>query len=250
MEPREYERMREHERAYWWHVARRALLADLLRWGVPEDASRPALDLGCGTGANFGLLAPYGRFFGSEVEGSLWAEGRERPSRPVLLARGERLPFADGTFGLCTFFDVLEHVEAEDAFLTEMRRVLRPGGRVFLSVPAYKFLWSDHDVSLHHFRRYTRGSLRDALTRNGFEVVRITYAMATIFPLVAGYRLLSKLRPGTGDAQASYVEAPEWLNRLLTKVVSSEGAWLERADLPFGTSLFALARRPGPGRAS
>jgi SAM-dependent methyltransferase len=243
MEPVEYERMREYERSYWWHVGRRSLLVDMLRWGVPEDRARPALDLGCGTGMNFALLEPYGRFFGSEVEGGLWAAGRSKPSRPVVLARGEALPFADATFGLCTFFDVLEHIEGEDAFLRDVARVLRPGGWVFLSVPAYQFLWSDHDVSLHHFRRYTRGGLKDVLARNGLAIVRVTYAMATIFPLVAGFRLLSKLRPATGDAHASYVHTPEWLNRLLTRVLASEGRWLERADLPFGTSLFALARR-------
>jgi SAM-dependent methyltransferase len=251
MELVEYERMREHERSYWWHVARRSLLADVLRWGVPEDPERPGLDLGCGTGANFGLLAPFGRFVGSEVEGTLWADGRPRPERPVLLARGESLPFPDECFGLCTFFDVLEHVDAEDAFLREIRRVLRPGGRIFLSVPAYMFLWSDHDVSLHHHRRYIRRTLRDSLTRNGLEVVRVTYAMASILPLVAGYRLLSRLVPRGEKAKASYVPTPEPLNHLLTRVVSAEGAWLKRADLPFGTSLFAIARRPaGEERSS
>jgi SAM-dependent methyltransferase len=243
MERAEYERLREYERSYWWHVGRRALLSDMLRWGVPQDPARPGLDLGCGTGANFALLEPYGRFFGSEMEGSLWAGGRPKPPRPVVLARGEALPFADGTFGLCTFFDVLEHIEAEDAFLREVGRVLRPGGWVFLSVPAYEFLWSDHDVSLHHFRRYTRGALKDVLARNGLAIVRVTYAMATIFPLIAGYRLLSKLRAPSADAHTSYVELPAWVNRLLTKVLASEGRWLERADLPFGTSLVALARR-------
>jgi SAM-dependent methyltransferase len=246
MEPIEYERMREYERDYWWHVARRSLLTNLLRWGVPADSERAGLDLGCGTGSNFELLEPFGRFVGSEVEASLWSGGRPKPSRPVLLARGEALPFVNESFGLCTFFDVLEHIEREDAFLREIRRVLRPGGWAFLAVPAYKFLWSDHDVSLHHYRRYDRPGLVDSLTRNGLEIVRVTYAMATIFPLVAGFRLLSRLRPPTGDAQASYVDTPGFLNRLLTKLLASEGAWLKRADLPFGTSLFALARRPSP----
>ena len=240
MDPREYERLRDHEETYWWHVARRELISALLRWGVPPDEARPGLDVGCGTGSNFEILAPYGRFVGTEIGVDLYA-GAGRPSRPVVVARGERLPFPDRRFGLCTLFDVLEHVEKEDEMLGEVRRVLRPSGLTLISVPAYMFLWSDHDVSLHHHRRYVRRTLRDALTRNGFEVIRITYGMASILPLVAGYRWLARLR--TGSPTASYVSTPGPVGRLLTAVLGLEARWIGTADLPFGTSLLGLARK-------
>lgn len=246
MELREYHRLREHERSYWWHVGRRALLAALLRWGVPVEPDRPGLDVGCGTGENFPLLAPYGRFFGMEVTGELFGEGRERPRRPVVIARGEALPFADGSLGICSFFDVLEHIEAEDTFLREVHRVLRPGGLVALSVPAYPSLWSEHDVSLHHFRRYVRGTLKAALGRNGLTVMRATYAFAAVTPAVAVVRLLGRLLPRRRAPQTTYVTTPEPLNSLLVRVIELEAAWLSRADLPFGTSLLALARKEAP----
>jgi len=245
MERREYQRLREYSRSYWWHVGKRALLRSVLEHGVPADPARPAVDIGCGVGDSFETLAPFGRFVGTEVTAELWQRGMERPPRPVLLAEGARLPFADGSLGLCTFFDVLEHVEEEDAFLGEVRRVLQPGGFVLVSVPAYMFLWSEHDVSLHHHRRYVRGSLKQALARNGFTVQRCTYGFAGILPAVAAYRILGRWLRGGGDPSSSYVATPEPLNRLLASWIRGEAWWLRRADLPFGTSVIALARKEG-----
>ena len=145
--------------------------------------------------------------------------------------------------GLCTMFDVLEHVAAEDRFLTDVRRVLRPGGLLLLSVPAYRFLWSDHDVSLHHHRRYVRGMLRASLERNGFRPRRITYAMASILLPVALVRGIGKVRPRRGRPRSSYVATPEPFNGWLAGILRLEAAWLRRGDLPFGTSLLALAER-------
>jgi len=247
MEHREYQRLREHSRSYWWHVGKRALIRSVADRGVPRDASRPAVDIGCGVGDNFEMLAPFGRFVGSEVTGELWEPGMERPSRPVLLAEGTSLPFADGSLGLCTFFDVLEHVAQEDVFLTEVRRVLRPQGLVLISVPAYMFLWSEHDVSLHHHRRYVRGTLKDALDRNGFRVLRCTYAFAGILPIVAVYRVLGRWFRRREDApSSSYVATPRLLNDLLVRWLQAEARWLQWADLPFGTSVIALARKEVP----
>jgi SAM-dependent methyltransferase len=243
LELSEYRRLREEERDYWWHVGRRALLAAMLRRGVAPDASRPGLDIGCGTGANFALLAPYGLFFGTEIVREACAAGGEVPPRPVVLARGEQLPFADGTLGLCTMFDVLEHVAAEDRLLGEVHRVLRPGGNLLVSVPAYAFLWSAHDVSLHHQRRYTRGMLRDSLRRNGFAPRRITYGMASILAPVALVRWASNLLPARGQPRSTYVPTPAPLNTWLAGLLRLEAAWLMRADLPFGTSVLALAEK-------
>ena len=242
MERSEYERLREQEVSYWWHVGRRDIIRSLLERHVPRDATRVGVDLGCGTGSHFELLAPWGRFVGTEVTSELYGVG-DPPGRPVCLARGEALPFADASVGLCTLFDVLEHIESEDAALTEIRRVLRPQGLVLLSVPAYMFLWSSHDESLHHYRRYVARTLRDALERNGLEVIRLTYAMASILPPVALVRWATRNRQGTADAQASYVPTPEPFHSMLTGLLGLEARWLRVGNFPFGTSLFALARK-------
>ncbi len=243
MEREEYTRLREHEERYWWHVGRREMLATVLARGVRRDGERRGVDIGCGTGSNFALLGPYGRFFGTEVVREACVSGSLRPPRPVVLARGEALPFGDGTLGLCTMFDVLEHVQEEDRMLSEVRRVLRPSGIVLLSVPAYMFLWSDHDVSLRHFRRYAKATLKRALVRNGLHPMRVTHAMASIFAPVALVRWLTRFRRAADGPRSSYVRTPAPLNVLLTGILCLEAAWLAHADLPFGTTLLALARK-------
>jgi hypothetical protein len=105
------------------------------------------------------------------------------------------------------------------------------------------FLWSDHDVSLHHFRRYARGSLKRALVRNGLRPLRVTYAMASILAPVAIVRGFSRLRPPQDRPRSSYVRTPPFLNVLLTGILCLEASWLAHADLPFGTSILALARK-------
>ena len=130
------------------------------------------------------------------------------------------------------------------AFLVEVRRVLVPGGLALLSVPAYPFLWSEHDVSLHHKRRYVRRTLEEAVRRAGLRRVRITFGMTTMFPLIAGFRILAKAFPRRGPAKTSYVATPGPLNALLARILRAEAAALSRVDLPFGTSIFCLAQNP------
>jgi SAM-dependent methyltransferase len=233
MEHLEYERLREHEERYWWHVGRRDLLAAILRRHVAPSPDRVGFDIGCGTGANFSLLAPYGRFFGSEITGELWTKGRPRPARAVAIARGEALPVRAKSVGLCTFFDVLEHVDDDVAFLSEVRRVLVPGGLALLSVPAYPYK-----------RRYVRRTLEDAVRRAGLRRVRLTFGMTTMFPLIAGFRMFAKALPRRGPAKTSYVATPGPVNALLAKILRAEAAALSRVDLPFGTSIFCLAQNP------
>ena len=129
---------------------------------------------------------------------------------------------------------------AEDAFLTEVRRVLRPGA-LALAVPAYMFLWSEHDVTCI-ICRYVRGSLLASLQRR-VPTRSVTHAMASIFLPVAAVRWWGRLFPSRSGAHSSYVPTPGALGTLLTGALKLEAAWLGRADLPFGTSVFALASK-------
>jgi hypothetical protein len=120
--------------------------------------------------------------------------------------------------------------------------VLRPGGRLLLSVPAYQWAWTDHDVRAGHHRRYTRPRLRRAVEGAGFTVDRITYGFAGVFPMFAAERLLRRVRGGSAGEGLPQVSPA--MDRLLTGLSRAESRVLRRRDLPFGSSVFLAATTP------
>jgi SAM-dependent methyltransferase len=159
-----------------------------------------------------------------------------------LVPPGARLPFADGAFDLVTALDVIEHIDDDVAALGELRRVLRPGGRLLVAVPAFTFLWGRQDEVSHHRRRYTRATLARALAQAGFAVVRESYFNTLLFPPIAAVRLGRRLLRRPGRRQSDFELGPARLNGLLGAVFGAEAALVARTDLPFGVSLLALAR--------
>jgi SAM-dependent methyltransferase len=156
------------------------------------------------------------------------------------------LPFADACFDVVGAVDVLEHCAPEARVLAELRRVLVPGGRLLVSVPAYQWAWTDHDVRAGHHRRYTRARLRTAVEGAGLEVLRATYGFAGVFPVFAAARLARQRRERRGAAPLGpgLPQVPPALDALLTGVSHGEARLLRHRDLPFGSSVFLAARRP------
>jgi len=138
--------------------------------------------------------------------------------------------------------DVFEHVDRHEAAFAEAYRTLAPGGILVLSVPAFQSLWGPHDVALMHRRRYTRGELRECLLASGFRVERLSYSVFFLFPIVVVVRFFEKRRKG--PAKASLAALPGWLNRLLIGIQALEAALISRINLPWGSSLIAVARKP------
>ena len=151
------------------------------------------------------------------------------------------IPFAPGTFDVVTAFDVIEHVEQDVASLSMLGQQLAPGGRLFMTVPALPWLWSKHDETHHHYRRYTRQSLEAALRQAGLRPVRVSYFNTLLFPLIAGLRLLRKqlhLKETADDAMPG-----AWTNVILKAIFGAESAVVGRLNLPIGVSLMAVAER-------
>lgn len=232
------------ETSYWWHVGRRAVIRSLMRAFVKLPDQPRILDVGCGTGRNVALLGDFGRAFGADPSPEALAIGRGLGLADRLVgAEAERIPFRDGTFDLVAALDVLEHLEDDRAGLLEIRRVLRPGGYLLAAVPAYRFLWSEHDEALGHRRRYVASELHQKLNLAGYAVVKRSYAISFAFPLIVAFRLWRGLFPPTAELQASYVMLPAWLNNTFAGFLSAEAALMRSMNLPLGTSIFVVARR-------
>ena len=185
---------------YWWYVARADLLEVTLRSHV--EGAGLTLDLGSADGPS-----------------AAWV--REASSRTVSLDIDPRglgshgvcgsalaLPFEDEVFDVVTAFDVIEHCEPEDTALDEVRRVLRPGGHLVLSVPAYSWAWTDFDVANGHHRRYTTARAAAAVERAGFVADRVTYGFASVFPMFAAERAARKADPAPGARAGRHRRAP------------------------------------------
>ena len=243
MQAQEYEKMFRLEDRYWWFVGRRRLALRLLRRGV-AGASRPRiLDLGCGTGRVMSELKEWSEPVGLDMSDLALRFSASRGLGPLVKGSGTALPFAAERFDAIVSLDVYEHIEDHRRAFAESLRVLKPGGTLVLSVPAHGFLWGPHDVALMHFRRYTRPELKALLEAQGFEVERIGYSVFFLFPVVMLVRFFERRRKG--PAQANLVAVPEWLNRALVALQTFEASLIERFDLPWGSSVIVVARKPG-----
>ena len=215
---------------YWWYRAR----ADLLRAALGDFATTTArvLDVGSADGPSVPWLKG-----DRHVTVDLDPRGL-RPGEGVC-ASALALPFRDGSFDLVSAFDVVEHCEPESVALAELGRVFAPGGRLLLSVPAYQWAWSDHDVRAGHHRRYTRPRLVDAVERAGFVVRRASYGFAGVFPIFAAERIARRVRrPAESN---SLPEPSAAVEKVLLALSRAEARFLKGHDAPFGSSVFLAA---------
>lgn len=203
-----------------------------------------ALDAGCGAGGKAEYLKKAaGEVYCLDLSAdALEFSGRDRSLK---LARGsvERLPFRDSAFGLISSFDVLEHIDDDEACIREFNRTLAPGGVLILAVPAYRILWSGHDVANYHKRRYVAGELKDKLERSGFAIRRSSYAGFFIFPVVLLCRIIERVfsRAARDPKRTRVEDIPAALNTLLRWVFTLESLLVKHIYLPFGSGLITVA---------
>jgi SAM-dependent methyltransferase len=248
MDPSLYPRMAEVEDAHWWFAARRAIVDRIIeRLGLPCDAA--ILEPGCGTGGNFPMLARRGRLFALDADAS--AVGFAQARGLAQVAPGflpEAIPFGDQCFDLIVMTDVLEHLDDQAGTLRALNSRLRPGGWLLMTVPAMPWMWSDHDVTHHHRRRYRARQLRDLVAAAGFEVNYLSYYNFLLFPLIAGVRMWQRLSVRDGDGATPHHDLampPPAINSMLRRIFSCERFLIGAARVPFGVSLIVLARASG-----
>jgi ubiquinone/menaquinone biosynthesis C-methylase UbiE len=245
MEQGEYDVMRRIEDGHWWYVGLRALLAQFMAEHV--TAERPhILDVGCGTGGTLSAFAGKAEAVGIDLASDAIRYCRDRGHSRTVQASALHLPLPSSQFDAAVCLDVLYHKAVPDkqAPLREMHRVLKPGGLVFINVPAYQWLYSSHDVHIHTDKRFTRGEMKRLLHDCGFEPLRVTYWNFFLFAPAALTRLWRRVSPPKGSDLT--VKPGALSSRLFGTVLKVECRMLRHMSLPFGLSVFAVARRRHP----
>jgi len=242
-----YDTFARLEDSHFWFVSRRRIFFDLLDRELGPRRDLKVLEIGCGAGGLLGPLRRYGEVHGLDIDREYVQFCKKRGFERVLCGSGYELPFADASFDLVCLFDTMEHIPDEAKALREVHRVLRPGGRLFVSVPAYQWLWSQNDRIAHHCRRYTAGRLRRALQGSGLRPRRISYFNTMLLPLIVPAVLWQKLMDKLGRLPAGYnntsVQVPRLLNGVFTALMSSERWWLRWLRFPLGHSVLGIAVR-------
>ena len=247
MEPTEYAVLHQYETRYWWYHAQRAVLLDAVR-SLDLPAGARTLDVGCGTGRNQQMLteALGVRGFGIDFSphAAHWWLGNG--SARQCLGSANEIPCAAESFDAVISVDVVYSWEVDPPrAVMEMARVLKPGGRLVIIVPAYRWMRSSHDRAVHGLHRFTRPRLCKLLKSAGLTVDRLTHFSTALFPVIAAVRLMRKVRHGNGHMQRSDLRPmPRWLDGGLLAVAMTERRVVRHLNLPFGSSILGVARQP------
>jgi SAM-dependent methyltransferase len=234
------------ETRHWWYTGLRAILLQTIRKIGLSGASR-ILDAGCGTGGNLReiqALAPAS--CGIDLSSHASRYWRQRGVERACRASINELPFRNECFDLALCVDVLECREVDEIrAYRELWRVTRRGGHLLVVVPAYPWLIEEkHHRAVHASRRYSRPRLEWLLRSAPVRILRVTHLFMTVFPAVTAYRLYNRfLAPPDPRPRSDVRMSAPLVNRLLRGIVDVERRWLDRGDLPFGSSFLAVLRK-------
>jgi SAM-dependent methyltransferase len=243
MQDEVYQTMFDIEDRHWWYVAKQEIVLDLLRrYLPPQNGHKPRIaDLGCGCGAMLNRMNATYEAVG--VDGSPHAIEfcNKRGVHAQLSQLGAELSLPKGEFDAVLLLDVLEHIDDDVNTVAHAASLLRTGGIMICTVPAYKWLWSHWDTIHHHYRRYCRGQFRKLFERPELKIELLSYANTILFPIAATVRTIQRITGSTDESGMRIPAKP--LNWAFRTVYSNERHLLGRLPLPFGLSVVAVSRK-------
>jgi len=239
-----YDLLPDLEENNWWYKGRKKILINLFKKYFSSKKKYRILDLGCGAGSTMELLRKYGEVIGIDNNRRMVQYCR-RKNKKVFLADAINLPFENNYFDIVIALEILEHIKNDNLAIKEIKRVLKKGGVLILSVPAFSFLFGPHDISACHFRRYNPKILKKKLEKNNFKIIKKTFINFWLFLPIVIFRLLRKLvrKIGKGESESLdslFFNNNKIMSNLLTLILTTESVLID-LNLPFGVTLLLIA---------
>jgi SAM-dependent methyltransferase len=238
----EFEALRR-ESSSWWHIARRKLLRDAVVQAIRDKREARILDFGCTAQLEFSD-SPYLRVLNAHSSLPVLAFQQIEGWKNLVCTSPEELALASNSFDAVVAGDILQSLPDDLIALRELRRVLKDGGSLCLTVPAYPFLWGEDDEARGHQRRYTASELRRKLNNCGFEISRVSYLVAVGFLPSILERMGKNIFKKSIALRRTSAETPAWANTGMALLLDCERQLIRYINLPFGTRLICWARKP------
>jgi len=244
-----FKELYEIEKVHFWQIGRRELIYDVLKKSCTRNGQNifqaKMLEIGCGNGSVLHYLEEKG----VAIEGGdIFFEGlkfcRKRSKASLYHIDALNMPFKE-EYDIVGAFDLIEHIEDDLLLLQEIRRVLKPDGKLIITVPANKLLWGEFDIMSLHKRRYRRIELIEKLEKSGFVVEKISFFLFFVFPTVFLFRLMRSILKGNNSHISKFMELKiiPFLNSLFLGLLKLERVLIRYINLPYGCSLIVLARK-------
>ncbi|MBT8328040.1 MAG: class I SAM-dependent methyltransferase [Bacteroidia bacterium] len=249
MDPQFYREYYTLERSHWWFTARLEILEGVLKKWIlnAKPKTLNILNVGVATGATSEMLSKYGNVVSVEYDEECCKFLKEKTGIEAINASLTELPFETDTFDLVCAFDVIEHIEDDKLAISEVNRVLRKDGHYYITVPAFQFLWSNHDVVNHHYRRYTKRNLNSLFS--SFKITYSSYFNFWLFFPIAMVRFVLNLLPKSKNKQSSgsdneVLSSSGLLNSIVKFIFKSERHFLRQGiRFPVGVSIMSIGTK-------
>jgi ubiquinone/menaquinone biosynthesis C-methylase UbiE len=232
----------ELEDTYWWFVARNKVIYNIVKNKTDLNKGDTILDAGCGTGGFSKYMSRRYKMIGLDTSSTALEYARKRGLVNLFHTTLDKFPKDDWDVKAITMLDVIEHIDDDRSAVRQAYEILQPGGWLIASVPAFMWLWSNHDEMHMHKRRYVMSRFRDMITASGFEIEYSTYFNTLLFLQAAAKRMFNRMFQKEQDKPVD--ELPKFLNNIFTKVFSAEALLLPGIKFPFGLSIICIARKP------
>jgi SAM-dependent methyltransferase len=251
MERTYYKEYYHLERKNWWFIVRRKILQERISRLLNNPKDLEILNAGAATGSTSEMLSVFGNVVSLEYDEECCRFTREILTTPLVQGSILEMPFAGEHFDLVCAFDVIEHVEDDAVAVAEMYRVCKPGGYVAITVPAYMFLWGQHDVINQHYRRYTIKQLKTLAGQHNGKIIYTTYFNSGLFIPIAAFRILMRMvekinirkkQDASSDHEVFGTEG--FFNKLLSGIFSIDRILLKcGVRFPMGVSIMLFFKK-------